>query len=309
MESRKLIKFGKSSHIISLPNNWLKKNKLKKGDLLYISEESNNELKINPQLKDEKQESEISIVYDGDLEEIHRKIIGNYIAGYSIINIRLEKSDNIDIIKNYIDSLMSLEIIEESNTEIKVKDLLNIKEISMEKIVRRIDTLIRSMMEDTKLSNKTNNYEEIFKRDYNINKLTFLSYRVLKKCLDYPKLAEFIGIKYNRIIEDWLLVFDLEKLGDEIKRISRYLTRLKNKNIKDLIGVYSEVCEDYNKCMNAYYKNDFRIIQEIIKKKDIIIKKCNLIVEKNNNPYVFNIMERAKTLEKYIRDIGRLMYK
>ena len=41
MEFRKLIKFGKSSFVISLPKKWLEKNKLKKGDLLYVSENEN----------------------------------------------------------------------------------------------------------------------------------------------------------------------------------------------------------------------------------------------------------------------------
>ena len=310
MEYRKIIKFGNSSHILSIPNEWLKKNKLKKGDLIYISENGNNELVLSPQLKDENHESEITIHDNKDIEELHRKIVSSYIAGYNVLNIKLKNSENIEVIKNFLDSLMAFEIMEQSPDEIKAKDLLNIKEISIEKIMRRIDTIIRSMMEDAKLSHKINNYETIYKRDFDINKLTFLSYRTIKKCLEYPKIAEFVGIKYNKLIEEWLLVFYLEKIADEVKRISRYLTRIKNNSerIKEVIMVYSEVKDDFSKCMNAYYKKDIAAAHEILDKKENMIKKCNDILDKNNNPYIFNIIDRTKALEKYIRDITILIY-
>ena len=38
MEFRKLIRFGKNSYVISIPKPWVEKNKLKKGDTIYINE-------------------------------------------------------------------------------------------------------------------------------------------------------------------------------------------------------------------------------------------------------------------------------
>ena len=42
MEYRKLISFGKNSYVVSLPKNWVRQNKLKKGDLVYIEENVSN---------------------------------------------------------------------------------------------------------------------------------------------------------------------------------------------------------------------------------------------------------------------------
>jgi phosphate uptake regulator len=307
---RKLIKFGNSSHILSLPKGWLKKNKLKKGDLVYFSENGNNELVLSPQLKEEDHEDEITIVDNNDIKELYRKLIANYIAGYDLINIRFNTPERLEIIKTYLASLTGFEIIEQNSDHIKVKDLLDIKEVYMEKVIRRMDALIRSVMEDTKLSHKKNNYESIYKRDFEINKLTFLSYRLIKKCTHYPKLAQLIGIKYDRLIDEWMLVFYLEKLGDEVKRISRYLTRLKarSEKIKDVIALYSEACNDYNRCMNAYYKHDINVAYNVAKEKELIVKKADLLIEKNNNQYVFNIIDRIKALGSHIRDISRSIY-
>lgn len=310
MDYRKLIKLGSSSHILTLPNDWLKKNKLKKGDLVYISENINNELILSPQLKEEKKGKQVTITENNDLDDLNRKLISAYISGYDIVNIKLKNLNNFRVIENYLDSLMSFEIIEQTPNEIIAKDLLDIKEISMEKIIRRIDILIRAMIEETKESHKLSNYEDVYKRDQDINKLAFLSFRIIKKCFEYPKLTEYIGVKYNKLIDEWMLVFYLEKMADEVKRISRYLTRSKDKSnkLKEIISLYLEVYEDYKRCMDAYYKKDINTAYEMSKRKDIVMRKSNSLLEKNKDPYVFNIIDRTKALANHIRDISRLIY-
>ena len=39
MDFRRIIAFGKSSHVVSLPKSWLNENKLKKGDLVYLEQD------------------------------------------------------------------------------------------------------------------------------------------------------------------------------------------------------------------------------------------------------------------------------
>ena len=89
MEYRKLIKFGNSSHVISIPNNWVKKNKLKKGDLIYFEENGKGELILNSELKkEEHQLKEITInVNNKEASTIQREIMNAYINDIDIINI------------------------------------------------------------------------------------------------------------------------------------------------------------------------------------------------------------------------------
>ena len=51
MEYRKLIRFGKSSLVISLPKGWTEKNKLGKGSLVYLDVNSEG-LVVSPTEKD-----------------------------------------------------------------------------------------------------------------------------------------------------------------------------------------------------------------------------------------------------------------
>jgi len=305
-EHRRLIKFGNSSHIISVPNNWIKKNNLKKGDLIYVNENGNGELILSPELK--KIQNEINIE-DENVEKLQRKIVSSYIGGYDIINIKIKNFDNIDIIRNYLSMLMSFEIINQTSDKVVAKDLLDINEISIDNLIRRIDNVVRSMVEDSKLSYKENNYENIYKRDYYINKLTYLLLRVIKKCLDRPKLMNVVGLRYNKLIETWELIAALENIADHSKRISRLFTRVKNsKVIKEILNVYGQVYKDYLEAMNAYYKNNRSDAYDIAARKGDIIDVCNDISKKTNDPNIANILEKIKALEISVRDICRSVY-
>ncbi|MBS3134491.1 AbrB/MazE/SpoVT family DNA-binding domain-containing protein, partial [Candidatus Woesearchaeota archaeon] len=48
MEHRNLIKFGNSSFVISLPKDWIDRNKLKKGDAIFIEQNGSENLIIIP---------------------------------------------------------------------------------------------------------------------------------------------------------------------------------------------------------------------------------------------------------------------
>ena len=114
MEYRKLIKFGNSSHIISLPNNWVKKNKLKKGDLIYLEENGNNELVLNSEIKKERIEPK-EIVIDlanKDNDEIKREIHSAYINNFNTINLVGRNLNTKEIMIRKIISNTKLRILE-----------------------------------------------------------------------------------------------------------------------------------------------------------------------------------------------------
>ena len=60
MQIRKLVKSGAASHTISLPIDWVNKNKLNKGDLLYI-QEKNNELIVSSKTRTKRCKRDIHI--------------------------------------------------------------------------------------------------------------------------------------------------------------------------------------------------------------------------------------------------------
>jgi phosphate uptake regulator len=306
-DHRRLIKFGNSSHIISLPNNWIKKHKLKKGDLIYIEENGNGEMILSSEIK--KITNETNIEYD-DLDELNRKLISSYIAGYDIIKIKVKNLNHNDLIRSYLEKLMSFEIVYQLEDKIIAKDLLDIKETQVINLIRRIDTINQSMFEDSKSSYKEKNYENIYKRDIYINKLTYLCLRILKKCLEDPNLIKKVGLKNDKLIEIWELITSLENIGDNIKRISGILTRIGNtKKLNGLLLVYNKVYKEYVEAMKSYYKNNKLLAYQVSSKKGEIINECNDLAKKHgNNPNIINMLEKIKTIEVLTRNICRSVY-
>src|SRR3989338_8419275 len=151
MEQRKLMEFGKSSFIVCLPKKWVIENRLKKGDTLNLLENSSDIL-VSPSLK-EMEPVQKKIVIDTKekgLALISSEIVSAYLNGYDFIEILIgEMETRVTEIKEIIRNLSGLEIMEQTSTKMIAKDILNPKEVEIGSIIRRMDVIVRSMIDDT----------------------------------------------------------------------------------------------------------------------------------------------------------------
>ncbi|MEK6856972.1 MAG: phosphate uptake regulator PhoU, partial [Nanoarchaeota archaeon] len=196
---RSLVKAGQTSHTVSLPKEWLDKNNLKRGDLIYLHENGEKELLITPHLlKDTPQElKEITISIDKkEIDTIQREITSAYINNYHLINIAGENlSEHLKDIRNIIQDFVALEVVEQTNKRIVVKDLLNLDDIAIDKTIKRMDMVVRSMLQDSKGSVEKPELDESIRfRDEDVNRIYFLLFRLLKSALKNPKIAEKFGL-------------------------------------------------------------------------------------------------------------------
>ena len=82
MEYRKLIAFGKSSYVISLPKAWIRQQKMKKGDLIYL-EERENSLLLSSKIQGSPEPKKITISVDNKkIPQIRREVNAAYIENY-----------------------------------------------------------------------------------------------------------------------------------------------------------------------------------------------------------------------------------
>ncbi len=310
MEYRKIIKFGKNSHIISLPKNWLEKHNLNKGDLVYLDEGIKGIVIYPKEIKEDEKPTSITIDVTGkDRDDIVREISASYINNFNLINITgKDLNKKIPLIKKIIHNLMALEIVEQTPSRIVAKDFLNIKEVSIDELIRKIDVIIRTMIIDSKSTPKKDLYEEIYNRDEDVNRLTFLAYRIIKKALKRPALFK---IRPTKLLSLWLLALYLEMIADESKRIARYLRELKidNKLINELISIYSKIEKNYLTTMKAYYNKDKNLAYNQSTMKKVIVKECDKIYNKTwNNKQIPILLEKFKNMAFAIHEIGRLIY-
>ena len=138
METRKVQQTGGSSFIISLPKQWIRKHGVEKNDLLGILSQPDGNLLITPKIESRISSSRKKIDIDEIIDSnfLFRLLIGTYIMGYSEIQISSSKKiDSLirDTIINFTQIVIGPEIIEETNNQIILKDLLNPKEMPFEK--------------------------------------------------------------------------------------------------------------------------------------------------------------------------------
>ncbi len=314
MEYRKIIKFGNSSHIVTLPNDWLKKNKLNKGDTIYFEENGNNELIFSPRLlKKEKELKEIIInTNDKKVDRVKREIISAYLNDYTTIkisgdNIRKYESD----VRQTIQNLMALEIVEQGNNFIIAKDFLDLNTISVDTIVRRMDTILRSMMDDIKNANKNTNFLQIVSRDEDVNRLMFLGIRILRSSLKDPSTAKSLKITSYQVLEHWSIINNIEKIADETKRLARFLEKIKKadkETFERILVLYDKIEATYLNAMKAYYNQDIELAYSLSSAKKNLSEEFTVLYQKNfdkkNIPIITeNLKETISVVHNILRRV------
>ncbi len=314
MEYRKLISFGKSSYVVSLPKSWIRQQKLNKGDLIYL-EENKEGLFLQANYQNKKtEETEIVInVNNKSLKRIQREIIAAYIHNFKkIVCVGEEIKTKAVGIQELIQKLVALEIVEQDNNKIVAKDFLNLNDISLNQIVKKMDVISRSMLSDCKNMFKEDNSESIFNRDQDINKFRYLVYKMVWYGMSNPTAA-FKAFNLNQIelFNHWWFSFSIEQIGDCIKRIARYLkeTKLSKKSQDDYINILTEIEKEYLEILKAYYTGNIESSHHIVNERGDLIKKSEDFFYNNREaPYIGFLVYNTKALIVNINAIARTIY-
>jgi phosphate uptake regulator len=321
LESRKLISFGSSSYVISIPKAWVRKNKLEKGSPIYLSEKPDG-LIISPSTESKKQTKETQIdVSNKSIDRIKAEIVASYLNNYDIIEIRNAKEEDMQQIKGILRDLAGLEIMEQTQTKIVVKDLINIKEVSIKTLIRRIDIIIRSMFDDLiagshgKMGSLLKSF---YQRDIDINRLYYLVRRVMTAALEDPTIRRMLETNSIELVFDWEIALRLEKIGDQLKRMAKRMNevKLENRPNKYIDCILGELCATYLDIMKAYYSKDKNIAFNVELKNVSRVQNCDDLLEhleKNRDMDMHEIdnlvilTEKFKDMSASIKNIARVV--
>jgi len=315
MEYRKLIAFGKSSFVVSLPKPWINQNKLKKGDLIYIDEINNNLLLQGKRRSEhDNEDSRVIIQVDGKANKrIHRDIIAAYVNNFKTIILQgKEIKDKAPEIQNFVQRLVALEIVEQDSKKIVAKDFLNLKDISIEQIIRKMDIIARSMLSDCKNNFDDDSYASIALRDNDINKFRFLIYRMVWYGLNNPStFLKNYNVNSIDLFNYWNLSLEIEQLGDCIKRIARHMneTKLSAKSKKVFVELLGDIESNYLDIIKAYFKKDIEMAHKLVNERGPLIKRCDDFFMNNKDaPMIGYLIYNTKGLIVGTSAIARTIY-
>jgi phosphate uptake regulator len=315
MEIRKLIKFGNNSFIVSLPKPWIVKNKLIKGSLIYVLA-SGNQLVLSPQkAKVSLEDKNITLDFrDEPYETMRRKIIACYINNYKQMKILFTSNKAAQEIRTIIQNLMALEVIEQGSNIIIAKDYLNMSDISISNLSRKMDTIIRTMFSDIIETLKKGDFkgntdlaDNIAARDSDINRLAFLIMRYVKYVLVDPELKSE-GDDYDYLSYYELAQF-LERIADELKRSARYVTRDEFSNVNDIKDLFIDTEKLYLNAMKTYYNKDREQAYKVATEKNPVLNKVLAAIDKHEKDFhTQRVLEMQRRIVSIVSSLLRLVY-
>jgi phosphate uptake regulator len=250
-----------SSILISLPNDWIKKNSLGKGNSITIETNIDNTVSIYNNYQDEEIKIEFEYgqadgnqqtkndvaeqveIKDKIIKILLNKIFGAYLLGYNMINIHSKNQisfEDSETIKRATRKLIGLEIVDENSYNIHLQFLIDAKTLNIEKILSMMNSIITGMFKET-IRSLSEGFESDLKkkidsRDDEIDRQYFLLVRVIRTAIMNRKLASNLNLSNIDMLDYRIAANYLETAGDLIVELISYLSELKEKKqIADLI--------------------------------------------------------------------------
>ena len=311
IESRRLIPFGKFSYVISLPKAWVKKNRLGKGSDIYLKEEQDSLILSLSHEPSKKELKEVIIsVDDKTIPTLKTEIISAYINNYNLITVKSDQKDfDAERIKEIFHSLIAMEVVEQDKNKIVAKDFLNYDDASVSNLLRRIDNITRSMITDSLDCIDHDNSETVVHRDFDVNRLFYLSQRVIKTALNDPSLAKSFKLSNSDLTDTWFVIMSLEKIADAAKRIARMLqTPDLSKKERELIRVdYKRIQQNFLDVMKAFHTLNFDSAFEVLNENRKEMHRIKNLSEHSTSTAFVEIVEKIKVVQTYVKRISQII--
>ena len=323
MDNRKVQELGGGTAFISLPKSWIIKNQIKRGNILSIEILKDDSLIIYSPNKiiDLKK---IEITYPNlDIDKIINEVIGAYLLGYDIIQIKGKQRLNFKDMKQIIQTvrhLVGLEIIEEDANSITTQFLLESETLNPKKLLERMHGLVKEMYKDAIISLIENDDQLVdvaIERDEEVDRLYFLLVRLIRSNILNTKLS----IKFDLISIDYLdyrvaanilenIVDNSVKLATTVKELrtmtlKSQLKKLLNEFVIELNDIQDlsinlfllKKISDRNNVMNKYNK----LNQKLYTIENLMLDEKNTIVRSS-----WTLLTTLDKILKSMKDITDL---
>lgn len=328
---RKIQFTGRSTYILSLPKKWIEEMKLKAGDHVSISRNSNNSLCITPdkekRLNDVVNEVTTLVLIDEAPNTLKRKIVSIYLSGYNLINLKskigriqpIQREAVREIVRR---SLIGTEIIADSSDIITIQILLTLPELSVNTAVRRMFLIASSMHRDVIIALKEKNFEianGVIKSDDEVDRFSLYILRNLVMATNNERVLQEIGLKYpSDCLSYRVTVKSIERVADHATRIAIKCLEI-NQDIslaviEKLEKLSNLALEVLTSSVEAFLRRDYNLADKIADKSENVLnyereimKFLNSIENKDNQNTGANIkliLEDIRRTVEHASDIA-----
>jgi len=328
MELRKMQLVGRASFSVTLPPDWVKENKLKPSDQITITQEEDGSLRLVPGVTPEKKEFKIKIDVDRCKEPrlLRRLIIGGYFRGCDLIEVVSKhaiRQDHKDEIRDAVDSLLGLGIIEATSDHVTIQSLINHSKFPIGPLLKRLCGLASSMHIDAlqALKDKDSSLAaDIVHRENEVNKIYWLAIRQLVAATYDKSILKKVGLEGTSDLALHRRVSGgMKSIADSAVDIAKNQLALGKKEISDVdlqkvIQLGKLVHEIISNACEAFFKGDMVLANSTVEafnrfeemKEESIKKVMPRIEDVHVGMCLMNIIRDLRTIAEYGKAIAEV---
>ena len=307
---RKVQCTSSGTFFVCVPKTWAQHYGLKKGSMIAANEAYDGKLILDPQYNVPLTSATVTLQSGPFLS---REIIGQYLLGFDII--RVESKDRIgfevrDVVKNVVDRLIGLEIVEEDYSNITLQCLLDPSGFPPEKILRRGYTIAASMHRDVVnalINGDVTLAKSVVARDAEGNRLYFLLVRILRTIVQNPSLSEKLGVRPIDCLDYRLVASLVEAIGDECVRIALKTIELKGAKLFDdmkrlFVDFHSACFDAHQTALNAFLNGNIAEAEDVRKVQEKI-ERVSADIEEVTRKQSLEVVPQILAIVAFLRQI------
>jgi len=249
---RKLVRQGIRALTLTVPSTWIKKNNLKAGDEIDLSE-TENSLTIRCEGIHELKEIDV------DIRGLPPRLADRFMArsyqkGYDKIKIRFDSKEQLYAIKDKVSELMGYEILKISQNQVEIQVISAKLDLEFDILLRRMMLILLEMAETCHDAWKAENnglLEAIPQQDFDVNKFAYFCLRELNKS---QKLMTFGSSILYYLIES------MEDLGDELKVLGPQLAKIRLNT--EILAIIKDMNTMFRLSYEFFYKPEKKQVVE-----------------------------------------------
>jgi phosphate transport system protein len=257
MERRKVQLTGGSTFTISIPKGWARDHDIGAGDEVVFHPD-NGSLLLTPASTDEPTRGQLDISgREGDA--LMRGVMTMYVSGFDEIELTAEPITSAQrrVIREATQSLVGLEVLEETTDTVLIQDLLDSAELSVHSAVERMHLISRSMLEDSITALTEHDMDlaaDVIARDDDVDRLWYVVSRIFRGTLRSPQMAREIGLSRENCFDYHSSARQLERVADHAAKISQ-LTRELDATVPDaVVGSLDGLCAESTEIIDTAFE-------------------------------------------------------
>jgi len=269
---------GTSTYTVSLPKEWATRKGIGRGTKLSVIESAGGSLVLDAEDAEAQaaRAAEEKVCVDQyKPDSLRRKFIASYIAGTGRIlfySRNALSNATRQAIFEEARRLIGMEVTEETESSLTVRDFYSQKELSVSRAFGRMHLLVGKLFSELCSTIKRQDYESgraLRSRDDEVDRLKFLILRQLNLALSDTRVLLAMGLASADCIDYAVATRNLEHIADDIIEIGMHYHEVGNAKSSDFPAkkfeaACTEASRQYSQAIRAFTESDAIIAESVL---------------------------------------------